>query len=261
MNDTARTVVVALLSAVVGALLVLAFGNGPVRVRNGDTGLQDLDELRERISVLEQRSPMAAAVAPADDTMAAAVADEEAAGGAAAGESRSRTPVSDNRAARVGSQLREAGWTDAEIDSLTELRERAALEMEQYQYEAMQRTLRENPDELSRWRNRRTLMRETLGEEKYEQYLEAAGRPTAAEIRNVLAGSAGKSAGLQPGDKIRSYGSTRVYDDMDLMFAQIDGKPGEPVSLEIDRNGTVFYVTVPRGPLGITRRSRFGPDF
>ena len=125
----------------------------------------------------------------------------------------------------------------------------------------MRQRLQENPEELAQWQDRQNVMREALGDEKYEQFLEAAGRPAAAEIRNVLSGSAGETAGLQRGDQIRRYGATRVFSERDLMIALLDGEPGEPVSIEIERDGTTFYITVPRGPLGISRVARYGMDF
>jgi hypothetical protein len=264
MNDTLRTAVVALLSATAGALLVLLFTGNGVPATPAQTDARDVDALRERVAALENRL----ATDPLHDDPPARTTAPDAIEPPADEATPARSPreqrFADRReqqADRLDTNLREAGWSDAEIDSLTELRGKAALELEQQQYDAMRQRLLENPEEVSLWRDRQNVMRDALGDEKYEQFLEAAGRPVAAEIRNVLAGSAGESAGLRSGDQIRRYGTTRVFSDRDLMFALLEGEPGQPVSIEIERDGGIFHVTVPRGPLGISRAARFGMDF
>lgn len=264
MNDTLRTAIVAGLSAAAGAFLALfLMGDNPPSLPAA-TDSSGIDALRERVAALESsvtttdfaedRPPGTAEPGTGNATDDQAPAEE-------ASREQLIADRLERQAERLGTRLREAGWSDAEIDSLTELRARAALELEQRQYDAMRQRLQEDPDELSRWRNQQDVMREALGDEKYEQFLQAAGRPVAAEVHDVLAGSAGDSAGLKTGDQIRRYGSTRIFNRMDLMLAELDGEPGEPVSIEIERDGATFHITVPRGPLGVSRAARFGRDF
>ena len=263
MPENLRIAAIALLSAATGALLVLLFmGNeAPSTPAANDT---QIEELHERLAALESRlattdlannAPPAADVPQSLDTTSRQVKADEPPVEQRLSERR------EQQAASLTRRLREAGWSDTEIDSLTELRSRAALEFEQQRYDAMRQRLEENPEELAFYRDRQNVLRETLGDDRYEQYLLAAGRSVAAGVREVLAGSAGELAGLQPGDRIRRYGTTRVFNDRDLMFAQLDGDPGEPVSIEIERNGTTFHVTVPRGPLGVAGAARFNSDF
>lgn len=263
MHQDLRTALVALLSATVGAALMLLFAGGTAAPELA-TGSPDraIDELRQRIDVLEQL----ATTTPAEGAAAepAVTAPSVAAPAAATEEALRAQQLRDSqqrRTDRISARLHEAGWSDAEIDALDALREQAALQAEQLQYESMRKAMDENPETASVWRSRRTAMRDTLGEEKYEDYLVAVGRPAAVEVRNVLAGSAGAAAGLQEGDRIRRYGGERVYDDSDLMFALLDGEPGQPVTLEVERDGVIFHVTVPRGPLGTARPGRYGMDF
>jgi hypothetical protein len=44
------------------------------------------------------------------------------------------------------------------------------------------------------------------------------------------------------------------------MHAILQGTPGETVSVEIERNGSIFHVSVPRGPLGTSIIGRYGLD-
>jgi S1-C subfamily serine protease len=111
------------------------------------------------------------------------------------------------------------------------------------------------------WKSRRGIMRNSMSDERYEQYLEASGFPTSVMIDNVLNGSAAESAGLRPGDEIVRYGSERVFDERDLMMAIIQGEPGDSVTIEVRRDGAIFHVAVARGPLGTSRMARMFGGF
>jgi S1-C subfamily serine protease len=145
-----------------------------------------------------------------------------------------------------------------EIESLEDVRNAAALEMEQLVYDRMREAAAEERD-LSRMFSTPDTFRDSLGDEKYEQYLEASGQSTAVTVRYLLQGSAADNAGIQQGDRIRRYGDIRIYDEGDLLNALIEGTPGESVSVEVERDGTIFYVTVPRGPIGTSGISRRWP--
>ena len=264
MNDLLKTAIVALLSAMAGALLLLLLSGDRASTMPAATGSPEVDALRERVAALEDRLARRRPLDDSPDRTAASETDDGPADQPTAAESLREERLADRRelpAERLNARLREAGWSDGEIDSLTELRVKAALQLEQQQYDMLRQRLKENPEELSQRLDRQNVMRAALGDEKYEQFLEAAGRPAAAEIRSVVSGSAGESAGLQRGDQIRRYGTTRVFNERDLMIALLDGEPGEPVSVEIERDGTTFYLTVPRGPLGISRVAQYGLDF
>lgn len=100
-------------------------------------------------------------------------------------------------------------------------------------------------------------MRAELGEQAYERYLEASGRPTSVRVANLIDNSPAASAGLQPGDEIVSYNGQRVYDLGDLNEASVQGELGESVLVEVVRNGSRIQLATERGPLGIISRRRW----
>lgn len=104
----------------------------------------------------------------------------------------------------------------------------------------------------------RATLRAELGDVDYERYLEATGRPTSVGVMNVIAGSPAEQAGLERGDRLVGYGGQRVYDVGDLNALTVEGTPGEPVTVEVERDGRRIQIVIPRGPLGITGGRRFG---
>ena len=94
-------------------------------------------------------------------------------------------------------------------------------------------------------------LRNELGEAEYEQYLEASNRSTSVGINNVLEFSPAEQAGLRPGDRIVRYDGERVFNFGDLNRAQMQGKAGANVVVEIIRDGAPLQVTLPAGPLGV----------
>ena len=94
-------------------------------------------------------------------------------------------------------------------------------------------------------------LRQELGEADYERYLTALGRPTKVGVFNVIASSPAEQAGLRSGDAILSYGGTRVFDMRELNDLTIEGAPGQPVVLEVERDGQSVQIVLPRGPIGI----------
>jgi len=95
-------------------------------------------------------------------------------------------------------------------------------------------------------------LREEFGDQTYDQYLYASGRPNRVIVREVFSGSAAESAGIEPGDILLSYASEPIYSMGDLQQATTEGDSGEAVLLEILRDDLPFSTSVPRGPLGIS---------
>jgi len=98
-------------------------------------------------------------------------------------------------------------------------------------------------------------LRADLGDNAYERYLEAQGAPTSVQITQVLDGSPGSHAGLQPGDEIVSYNGDRVFNVMELRNLTMQGRPGEDVIVEVNRDGMTMQLSLPRGPVGISGSS------
>jgi C-terminal processing protease CtpA/Prc len=274
MHQHVQTAAIALVSAAAGALLVWFLVNEktpPVEPGPSAEALE-IEELRHRVAAIEGQlvpEPPAEDVVEAPPPVAAPIVppprDESPLRNAEAAIVENREQrvamMMQRRQEMLDARLREAGWSDAEIQSLRDLQEQASLELAQRRYDGMRESMASGP-ELARapWQEQRSLVRETLGDEKYEEYLEATGRPVSVQVTNVLAGSAGDAAGLQPGDRIRRYGSERVFNEGDLMYAILQGEPGETVTVEVERNGSVFHVSVPRGPLGTSIIGRYGAD-
>jgi outer membrane murein-binding lipoprotein Lpp len=107
-------------------------------------------------------------------------------------------------------------------------------------------------DEMAKIQKQRTSMRDELGDDAYDQYLAALGQPNRVRIEDVLHDSAAAQAGLQVGDVVLRYGDTRIF-AVDGLVASTHGGPlGEPVQLQIMRNGQLLQIGVPRGPLGVS---------
>jgi len=96
-----------------------------------------------------------------------------------------------------------------------------------------------------------TSVREDLGDEYYDQYLYANGRPNRVKVASVMLGSAAEQAGMLDGDLILTYGQSRLFEGRELQQATSEGELGEFLSMDILRNGQLISLWVPRGPLGI----------
>ncbi|MEO0420878.1 MAG: PDZ domain-containing protein [Pseudomonadota bacterium] len=93
-------------------------------------------------------------------------------------------------------------------------------------------------------------LRPEIGDEAYDQFLFASGRPNRVVVREVLTGGAGASAGLQVGDTIMSYGTERIFDTRALQDASVAGSAGAQTLVEVLRDGQRLTLYLPRGPLG-----------
>ncbi|HVS24643.1 MAG TPA: PDZ domain-containing protein [Gammaproteobacteria bacterium] len=125
----------------------------------------------------------------------------------------------------------------------------AELTMQAMQAQYAQRR-GENVDE-AQLRSPDQTLRTELGDADYERYLDALGRPTKIAVFNVLASSPAEKAGLKAGDQILSYGGQRVFDVRELNDLTLQGTPGQPVTLEVQRDQQTVQLVIPRGPIGI----------
>ena len=80
-------------------------------------------------------------------------------------------------------------------------------------------------------------VRNYLGDEAYDRYLYATGRPNRLSVQSVIATSPAEQAGLMQGDVILSYGDQRVFSTAQLIDLRSSGAQGEPVLMQILRNG------------------------
>lgn len=266
MKDHLRNAIIGFISGLIAAIAVTSIGDKEQAQQEPrqPTAPTDVQSLLDRVTALEQRAIDASHEATGTPTVQPDSPPEDS------DDAEPRTQATSTfgfrqqrflegqqrRQRMMSDRLREAGWTDDEIASVEQTQMQVALDLEQQEYEAMRRALEEDPDRANRFQSRQQALRDSLGDDKYEQYIEATGRPASAQVNIVLEGSTAAAAGLQPGDQIRSYGSERVFNDRDLMYAIARSDPGGSVTIEVERDGATFHVTVPSGPLGTSNRSR-----
>ena len=146
--------------------------------------------------------------------------------------------------------LVEGGFSDEEARRALEQESEASFKAMQLAWEAQRNG--EAIDVMDVMGNPQSILRAEMGDDAYARYLEAQGQPTAIRITQVLGGSPGNSAGLQPGGELVSYNGERVFNVRELRNGSMQGQPGEDVVVEIERDGVRMQLTLPRGPIGIT---------
>jgi hypothetical protein len=106
-------------------------------------------------------------------------------------------------------------------------------------------------DEFAALETRETSLRERLGEEGYAAYLYASGRPNRVEVASVLASAPAGQAGIRAGDRILRYANQRIYSPRQLRAATAAGTFGDPVEIEVERDGETLQFYLARGPMGV----------
>ncbi len=147
-------------------------------------------------------------------------------------------------------KLINAGFNQSELDYI----EQAKAAHTQQQLENRLQAMRDNPENYQNILDPLGYQstRETLGDERFEEYLTALGRDTSVTTRAVTPGSAAAQAGIQAGDQIYSYDGNRVFQSGDVTRGTISGNLGESVIVEVLRDGAIVPLTVERGALGVT---------
>lgn len=148
------------------------------------------------------------------------------------------------------------GFSLSEAESIVRRESEFQMEQLRLRYEAAQGGQPLGADFYSQNGGR---LRDELGEEQYERYLEATGRPTSVQVDAILASSPAEALGLQPGDRIVEYDDERVFDMADLNRLTFEGEPGTTVQMRIVRGGEEFQIVLPRGPIGVQVRPFTSP--
>ncbi len=156
----------------------------------------------------------------------------------------------DNGPERRLNQLIEAGFSPDQAQHITERESELRLEALYAQYDAIREGAPAGPP-TNRF-DPQTQLRQELGDAGYERYLDATGQSTSIGVQRVMEGSAGQAAGLQTGDEVIAYAGERVFSISDLNRLILEGQPGQPVVMDVLRDGQRIQVYVPRGPIGIT---------
>ncbi len=97
-------------------------------------------------------------------------------------------------------------------------------------------------------------LRKEFDEPLFDWVLYSTGHPNRVAVQEVISGGAGDSAGLLRGDVIVRYGDQLLLSPGELRTATTQGRAGELVELEVQREGESAprRIFVPRGPIGIT---------
>lgn len=147
----------------------------------------------------------------------------------------------------------EMGFTSQERESLWRLE--AARQVQQV--ELNDRARREGWIDTSRYNEEMEALstfnspvRNELGDDRYDRYLYAMGRPNRVIVGGVMPTSQAEKAGLSRGDVVVRYGGESVYSNLHLIKLRSSGEAGAPVVVEINRDGQPMQVTMPRGPMG-----------
>lgn len=96
-------------------------------------------------------------------------------------------------------------------------------------------------------------LRYEIGDDEYERYLRALGRPTNIHVTEVLPGSIADSAGIKAGDIVLDYDNTRLFNLGELNGLSM-GKNGKFVTVTVSRGGEIVKLSVPGGPMGVKSR-------
>ena len=237
----------------------------------GSGSADELSPLTKRLELLETALDTEIALRKSLQTELAAIIEQmaELQGADGAGDSQNeprreefdREAIQERFAERFGdrrgddpdrrlNQLVEAGFSPDQAQHITARESELQLEALYAQYD---RVLEGEPFDPRAGRfDPQDQLRQELGDASYERYLDATGQSTSISVQSVMAGSAGQTAGLQPGDQVVSYGGERVFSTSDLNQLILDGSPGQTVVVDVLRDGQQIQVYVPRGPIGIT---------
>lgn len=93
-------------------------------------------------------------------------------------------------------------------------------------------------------------LRGEIGEDEYDRYRRALGRPLGVAIVDVTDGSVGQSSGLMPGDEVVRYDGNRVYNVSMLDGLAAGGQSSRQAIVEVRRQGQLIQLSLPMGALG-----------
>ncbi len=238
-----------------GSLRLPAPDNIPLYLQNEIEDLREqADRAREQIDELQQSvSELSADVEGGRVSQDNINAPQESVAGpqpvAATTPNRGRRNRGINREALV-----QAGVDALLIDDLQQRQDQQALA----RLNLLDRAAREGysgterlDNELDELRESSPDLQEELGDAAYDRYLFNAGRTNRVQVSSILNGSIASLAGVELGDIIYQYGSTRVFNTRGLVSAIREGVRDEPVLLSIIREGQPLVFDVTRAPLGV----------
>lgn len=154
----------------------------------------------------------------------------------------------------VDARLEAAGFTPEQVAHLQ--RRQAEAEMQWIELDDRARregwfgTARYN-EEIATLPNGTDVIRNELGDDAYDKYLFASGRPNRIAVGSVISTSPAERAGLKPGDIIMTYAGEKVFSSQQLTSLRSSGELGASVAIGIVRDGQAMLISMPRGPMGV----------
>ena len=148
-------------------------------------------------------------------------------------------------------RLIDSGLTEQEANLILTNESKIALQNLNSQYKAQRERYEYSLANETQIQTSRERLRESLGDDSYERYLEANNAPTSASVNSVIQNSPGFNAGLQSGDQITHYDGERVFNLRDVNQLTLEGSEGESILIEVIRDGEPVQIALPRGPIGI----------
>ena len=116
-------------------------------------------------------------------------------------------------------------------------------------------------DALRELNSEQVNLRGEVGDEIYDRYLFLTGQANRVTVDSVMIASAAEQSGLQAGDVIEVSVGSQIFNIADLTRATTAGVRDEMIAVTLRRNGAVFEIWVPRGPLGVRLdRAQISPD-
>jgi C-terminal processing protease CtpA/Prc len=115
--------------------------------------------------------------------------------------------------------------------------------------------------ELRELQEQQPSLREEIGDRAFDRFLYLSGQNNRVAVRSVMADSPAQQNGVKQGDILLRYNGRPVYSWNEMRRLTSEGDPNGYVSLDIQRNGEIINLALPRGPLGVTLLpSRADPD-
>lgn len=157
-------------------------------------------------------------------------------------------------------RLLAAGFTPQELESIRRLEAEAQMAGIELDDRARREGWINTPRYFRELRELSTgaaAIRKALGDELYDQYLAASGLPNRMAVAQIIEMSPAQKAGFRRGDVVLRYDGERVYSNQQLVELRSSGQRGEPVAVEILRDGQSLQLTIPRGPMGLAMQPTF----
>lgn len=207
------------------------------------------EEISERRILAEQLKEMQSEVTDLKQNLRVRV-EEAFAMERNSGQQQSNTEVGET----IEERLAAVGFTRQQLESIQRLEAEARMRQVELDDRARREGWINSPrylEESEKISTGATTTRELLGDDTYDRYLFASGRPNRVAVESIIETSPAEKAGFQHGDVIMSYGGETVYSTQQLVRLRSSGERGAPVTVEVIRNGQLTQITMPRGPMGL----------